>query len=247
MFPTVIRIWMRARVCVARAWEATNALPSLFGGAEMGAQKAAWQAAFMAEAAALSTDEHVQALLDLVKAFETVPHAELVAAAIEKGYCLILLRLSLQAYRLTRSIGIEGVYSRGIVATRGITAGSGFATSELRLLLLGLMLALQSRWSLVLAVKLYVDDLTLAACGLPAHVVRLMVTVIDFVVEWLEVRLRMEVSAKNPRCCLAGCRSLSRSCRAPAPTNCLLPHMPSFWALTRSAAGGGLLPLSGID
>ena len=41
LFPTVVRIWMRARVCVARAWEAAHALPCLFGGAGMGAQRAA--------------------------------------------------------------------------------------------------------------------------------------------------------------------------------------------------------------
>jgi hypothetical protein len=199
LFPTLLRIWMRARVCTARAWEAVNALPSLFGGDNMGAHKAAWQAAFAAEAAAFEDQEHAQGLLDLVKAFESVPHQELVRAAIDKGYCLILLRLSLQAYRLTRSIGIGGVYSRHITATRGITAGSGFATSELRLLMLGLMQALQDRWVGILIVKLYVDDMTLAVCGTPRQVVRLMITIIDFVVEWLEDTLHMEVSASKSK------------------------------------------------
>ena len=47
----------------------------------MGAQKAAWQEAFTAEAASLSGLKHAQALLDLVNAFETVPHSVLVEAA----------------------------------------------------------------------------------------------------------------------------------------------------------------------
>jgi len=47
LFPTIIRIWMRARVCVARAWEAGNALPCLLGGAGSGAQRASRQAAFL--------------------------------------------------------------------------------------------------------------------------------------------------------------------------------------------------------
>ena len=84
---------MRARVSIARTWEAANALPSVFGGTGMGAQKAAWQAAFVAEAAVLSEMEHAQALLDLVKALETVPHSVPVAAAIAQGYSLVLLRL----------------------------------------------------------------------------------------------------------------------------------------------------------
>eukprot|EP00973_Karenia_brevis_P030846 4254122-Karenia_brevis.AAC.1 len=120
---------------------------------------ASWQAAFLAEAACLGGDDHAQVLLDLVKAFETVPHRVIVSAARAKGYPIALIRLSLAAYRLRRSIGIDGVYSRLIVATRGITAGSGFATSELRVLLLDMMEAIQLRWAGVLVAKLFVDDL----------------------------------------------------------------------------------------
>ena len=41
LFFSTVRIWMRSRVCDVRAWEAATALPSIFGGAGMGAQKAA--------------------------------------------------------------------------------------------------------------------------------------------------------------------------------------------------------------
>ena len=75
-------------------------------------------------------------MLDLVNAFEMIPHRHIIAAAIRHSYPLWLLRLSLAAYRLPRAIGVEGVFSRCIIATRGITAGSGFATTELRALLL---------------------------------------------------------------------------------------------------------------
>ena len=51
LFPTVIRIWMRSRIAVARAWESSNSMPCIFGGSGMGAQKASWQAAFVAECA----------------------------------------------------------------------------------------------------------------------------------------------------------------------------------------------------
>ena len=53
LFPTTIRIWMRVRLPIAQAWEAEHASPSLFGGKGMGAQRAAWTAAFKAEVAAL--------------------------------------------------------------------------------------------------------------------------------------------------------------------------------------------------
>ena len=38
LFPTIVRLWMGARVYVVRAWEAANAMPSIFGGKGMGAQ-----------------------------------------------------------------------------------------------------------------------------------------------------------------------------------------------------------------
>ena len=83
------------------------------------------------------------------------------------------------------------------MATRGITAGSGTATSELRLLLQEMMVELGDRWSLKLTVKLYVDDLTFAACGLPANIIHLMIEALDFEVDWLENILSMQVSAKK--------------------------------------------------
>ncbi len=92
--------------------------------------------AFRAEAAALQAEQHAQSLLDLVKAFERVPHHLVCRAAARHGYNLWILRLALAAYRLPRVIGIGGVFSRMIIAVCSITAGSGFATSELRVLLL---------------------------------------------------------------------------------------------------------------
>ena len=166
----------------------------MFGGAGMGAQKASWQAAFACESAALAGKEHAQGLLDLVKAFETVPHKVLADAAEKSGYNLAILRLSLAAYRLWRTLSIEGVCSRRVRATRGITAGSGFATGELKVLLLDLMKALQFNWKTCLSTKLFVDDLTLAATGSPAYLVRLLTRAIDFAIDWLERKLMMAVS-----------------------------------------------------
>ena len=157
LFPTIIRVWMRMRSSVARAWESANALPQLYGGAGMGAQRAAWVAAFQAEKAQADGLEHVAALLDLVKAFERVPHDRLVEFATRRGYSLIVLRLSLATYRLRRAIGIGGAFSSLIVATRGITAGSGMATTELRVLLIDVVESV-SRWWPLAQLTLSVDD-----------------------------------------------------------------------------------------
>jgi len=75
-------------------------------------------------------------LLDLVKAFERIRHAYLLKAAIQHAYPLWLLRLSLATYRLFRIVRVGAACSQTVQATRGITAGSGFATSEMRLAVL---------------------------------------------------------------------------------------------------------------
>ena len=160
----------------------------------MGAQKAAFQISVVAETAALEKVEFGAGLLDLIKAFETVPHHILVAIAIELGYPLVLLRLCLASYRIRRTIGIEGVYSEPVVATRGITAGSGTATTELKLLLLPLMELLERQWANTLVAKVYVDDLTLIVRGMIGEVVDGLSDILNFVIDHLQGTLRMQVS-----------------------------------------------------
>ena len=96
---------MRARASYAVDWEATNDDDGIFGGKGKGAQRAAWVEAFRAEATASCGEHQAQALLDLTKAFEAVPHGKLLEAAAELGYPLALLRMSLEAYRLQRTVG----------------------------------------------------------------------------------------------------------------------------------------------
>ena len=69
----------------------------------------------------MSKQPFAQTLVDLVKAFERVPHQVLAWFALQFGYCGTLLKLSLAAYRLHRAIGIGSIYSRLVVAVRGVT------------------------------------------------------------------------------------------------------------------------------
>ena len=91
------------------------------------------------------------------------------------------------------------MYFRLITAHRGITAGSGFATSELRVLMLDLIRAVQARWANVVFTKVYVDDLTLSVSGQPQKVIRELAQAIDFAVHILEDRMLMLVSAKKSK------------------------------------------------
>ena len=128
----------------------------------------------------------------MVKAFEKVPHDLLVQAAKVQVYSLRLLRLSISAYRLKRAIGVDAVYSRVIVATCDITAGSIFATSELRLLLIGVIDLACSVWCTV-EMFVYVDDMTISAIGDWSSALALVAGATDMVVGLLEKDLRLIV------------------------------------------------------
>lgn len=127
----------------------------------MGAQHAACVAAFQAERVTPSKKAHAATLLDLVKPFERVPHRHLVAHPHKLGFCLRLLFLSLDTYPCPRRIRINGLVSHGLVATRGITAGSGFATVERRVLLTALIDTLRANWPRR-KIQLHIDDLMIA-------------------------------------------------------------------------------------
>ena len=188
---------MRARVQVARDWENAHSRSCLYGGPGMGAQRASWQAAFAAEDAARSGDHFAQSFLDLVKAFEMIPHHHIAAAAQKHGYSPWLLRLSLAAYRLQRVIGVEGLYSRPIVASRGITAGSGFATPELRVLLLDVIDNACSLYPWI-GLAVYVDDMTVYKRGTSHHSVATQVVLMtDDLITSLQDEYQLEVSAQK--------------------------------------------------
>ena len=76
LMPFLLRIWCRARKDVTAEWERLNQHPLLYFGKGIGADIAAWKQAARAELAAASTFKvgYRQALLDLVKAFDRIPH-----------------------------------------------------------------------------------------------------------------------------------------------------------------------------
>ena len=67
------------------------------------------------------------------------------------------------------------------------------------MLFLGLLETVQSTWGPLVMVKFYMDDRTIATCGLPGNVVAVMVEVLDFVIFHLERVLLMEVSARKSK------------------------------------------------
>ena len=76
LLPFLPRLWMRTRKNVAVEWEASMQKPYLYAGKKMGATVAAWKQGLRGELAAEAgrAVNYCEALLDLVKAFDLVPH-----------------------------------------------------------------------------------------------------------------------------------------------------------------------------
>ncbi len=106
-------------------------------------------------------------LLGLVKAFERIPHHVVVREAIRHGYPIWLVRLSLATYRLQRVVRVGNAVSCTMVATRGITAGSGFATTELRVIMITIVDAACIAHPCC-SPTVYVDDVAIEAVGTAA-------------------------------------------------------------------------------
>ena len=103
-------------------------------------------------------------LIDLVKAFERVPHQQLIAEGLHWEYPTAILRLTIAAYRLGRRISVNGIVSSIVYALRGITAGSVSATTELRLLLLRALDGIVAAFPSV-PLHVYVDDMFSMSLG----------------------------------------------------------------------------------
>ena len=135
-------MWCRARTHVTEEWERANHHPFLYAGKRMGANVAAWKQAARAELAATGPVRacYAQALLDLVKAFDRIPHWLIVREAVELSFPLWFIKLALETYKLTRVIRIQQVVSQEVMSIRGITAGSGSACTEMKLVMIRIVL-----------------------------------------------------------------------------------------------------------
>ena len=75
LLPSVVRWWMRIRLDLVRSWQSDYDRPYFYAGPGRGADIASWRQAARAELATSSHQlDYANAMLDLVKAFERVPH-----------------------------------------------------------------------------------------------------------------------------------------------------------------------------
>ena len=110
-----------------------------------------------------------QALLNLAKAFDRISRWLLVREAVNLGYPLWFIRLSLHTYQLNRVIRVRKVVSFEVQAYRGITAGSGSAVTEMKFVMINIIFKGMQAFPLVVP-SCFVDDLSAEMTGPDKHI-----------------------------------------------------------------------------
>ena len=104
--------------------------------------------------------------MDLVKAYELVPHHRILDGAIKFGFPARVLRVVFSVFLLARRICVEGCFSSSdiLVPFSTIIAGSVFGPCFLRMSLQATIDAWQANWPL-LQLYLYIDDMGILCQG----------------------------------------------------------------------------------
>ena len=203
---------MRARRGLAQAWERACARPYLYAGVGKGANVAAWKQAARAELAATMRHKvgYAQVLLDLVKAFDRIPHWLLIREAIALEFPLWHLKLAIATYKLTRVLRIGATISDEVVAVQGITAGSGSACTEMRLCMIRIV---DRAWAVcpMVTPTLFVDDLSMEMAAPDVRIIEEVGKCIRIVAQGIK-EAGMELSGTKSLC--------SASTKALADTLC---------------------------
>jgi hypothetical protein len=154
LYPTMLRLHLRLLTQYVAQWERRFLSAMPFSNAQ---QRDALDTAFrsMVRMAIIddecATDQarpwaHIDVSIDLRKCFEQLRRALLWQTGLQHHYPMVALRLSLTTYSFHRRIlGPYDLVGGTVRAARGIAAGSAHATSELKLYLLPVLLALQRK------------------------------------------------------------------------------------------------------
>ena len=116
------------------------------------------------------------------------------------------IKLSLQAYKLKRVIKIRMVVSKEVQAHRGITAGSGTATIEMRLVMIRIIVRAKKAHPTVVP-SCFVDDLSAEMIG-PDH--RIEEDLGGFILNVAQSICEDELELSKHKCVLLGLDSHTR-------------------------------------
>ena len=138
--------------------------------------------------------------------------------------------MSLCAYRAPRAIGCGGTFSRLVVATQGITAGSGMATTELRILFLTMVDESYRIFADIgVSFSYYVDDVAIEVWGTLQFVSAYAPRATNFIVDFMESPLELGCPRPSQGSSLRTLVLPSRSLQATGKVRLSTSMLASSW------------------
>ena len=161
-YQTLFRIWIKIRSPLVKQWETdyTNGIRGFAAQSNRSAVDVVWRHSCAAELSRHNDSVFACILWDIGKCYEKVDHSLLLDAAKRHKYPLAVLRLTIASYRAARRIVHHGIASRQLFPNNGIIAGCSTATSELRCLLLDIVLHHNASHPQI-GLNIYIDDIAL--------------------------------------------------------------------------------------
>ena len=198
LFPTVIRIFARwSRRRYAEPWENQHRRDYWYGERGRACDTCVWRQSLMAEYASSTGQTAVSALLDLHKAYEHVTHEHLQVQAVKHDFNWKLLRFLLLLYSMDRVILVGRIVTDVVRTGRTIVAGCSFATTLLRLALIGVLDQTAQRWP-ELHYAVVVDDIQLQGVGHCAdEVVKQVDGAVAMLIQLLQTVCKLVISMKK--------------------------------------------------
>ena len=204
----VYGIWARVRYLDCRlALEAGLKRPCFAAAPGVGAAKAAFEAAFVGEAAAARGLDSACTLVDLRQFYEHIEVMEFATGARSLGLPLKIVTLTAHLYLGPRCIRVSKAHSKPVFPIRSILPGCTWATVHIRFMMLSpadsfcsSLRARLQRWEVGFRFSVFVDDMILALSGTRWAVASCHVWASRLLLQWLTRVLQKPIAVQKLQC-----------------------------------------------
>ncbi len=188
-----IRLWERVRAPLIRQWRIRSHRGYNWAAPGRNAERAAWIQSIASEAARFRGLESASFLIDMVKAFDSIPLELLWERGQRHGFPLQVLRLVLEICASPRRLVFKGAVSQVVVTESAVVAGLVMAVDLMFLAVVDTMDSISVNHPQVDPLT-YVDDITLSCSGAAEVVKRCLALAAADCVNQLEGVCSMVVS-----------------------------------------------------
>ncbi len=194
---TLVRLWERMRKPVVASWRLRIPRPYDCMASGISCEQAVYEQSVRDEAVQNEGLVSASALLDIVKAFETVFLSHIFWAAPELQFPMLILRLALEACAASRYLVYGNSVAAPVDSLTAIVAGSAFATDLLAIVLAKPIKEVLANYGSI-SVYAVVDDITMRSEGGQSVVASELTAAVRDMVAYMEDDLSMTVSRGAP-------------------------------------------------